>query len=319
MSQLLFFFKKIILLQKRLLMNQPKIERVLRLMQYLTGNVYYTIEDLSLKLGMSRRTIYRYLDTFKSVGYVLQRINDGVYRMEKMRNNIDLRKTVYFSEEEAYVVSNLIDRLDNTNAMKQGLKRKLAAVYDATNLAKYIDNKGNSDAIQALSRAMRDKQIVVLRRYSSSHSQQVKDYEVEPFKFNTNYESIWAFDTKAGLNKRFKVARIGEVERLETKWKYESQHQEEPMDSFRSHSKEVFHVKLQLDARAKNLLVEEYPLAEREVFQDKEGVWYYEGDVRSMEGVGRFVLRLPEQITILEGEEVKRFVREKALFILSNY
>lgn len=300
-------------------MDQPKIERMLRLMQYLTGNTYYTIDDLKEKLHLSKRSIYRYLDTFKAVGYVVQRIGEGIYRMEKFRNNKDLSKIVYFSEEEAYVVSNLIDRLDSTNAMKQGLKRKLAAVYDATNLANYIDNKGNADAIQALSGAMRENRVVILHHYSSSHSQKVKDYEVEPFKFNTNYESFWAYDIKARLNKRFKVARIGEVEPLETKWKYVSEHHEEPMDSFRSHSKEAFHVKLKLSAGAKNLLVEEYPLAEREVRQDSEGNWYYEGDVRSMEGVGRFVLRLPEQITILEGKEVREFVREKALLILSNY
>ena len=49
-----------------------------------------------------------------------------------------------------------------------------------------------------------------------------------------------------------------------------------------------------------------------------ERFWYYEGDVRSMEGVGRFVLSLPEHITILEGEEVRQYVREKADYILKE-
>jgi len=37
-----------------------------------------------------------------------------------------------------------------------------------------------------------------------------------------------------------------------------------------------------------------------------------------MEGIGRFVLGLPEQIIIIEGEEVRQYVKEKANYILGN-
>ena len=104
-------------------MDQPKIERLLRLMQYLSGNTYYTIDELSEKLEISRRTLFRYIDTFKNAGFAVQRINDGVYRMANMRNSdADLSKIVYFSEEEAFVVNGLIDALDDSNAMKNELK-----------------------------------------------------------------------------------------------------------------------------------------------------------------------------------------------------
>ena len=287
-------------------------------MQYLSRNTYYTIDDLAKKLHISRRTIYRYLDTFKNVGFVVQRINDGVYRMANMRNNdADLSKIVYFSEEEAFVVNGLIDALDDTNAMKHELKLKLSAVYEATNIGKYTINKGASITIGNLSAAINNKKTVVLRHYASSRSNTVKDYQVEPFAFTTNYLDVWAFDVNDKLNKTFKVARIGEVEILEKDWTNESAHQEEPTDSFRSHSNQAFHVKLRLTQVAKNRMVEEYPLTARELIQDSDA-WYYEGDVRSMEGVGRFVLSLPEHITILEGEDVRQFVREKAGYILEK-
>ena len=54
-------------------MDQPKIERVLRLMQLLSGSRRYTIEELAERLDMSARTIYRYIDTFKAVGYVVRK------------------------------------------------------------------------------------------------------------------------------------------------------------------------------------------------------------------------------------------------------
>ena len=39
-------------------MDQPKIERLLRLMKFLTGNNSYTISDLSNKLDMSVRMLF---------------------------------------------------------------------------------------------------------------------------------------------------------------------------------------------------------------------------------------------------------------------
>lgn len=282
-------------------------------MQYLTGNVNYTLEEICEKLDMSRRTFFRYLDTFKSAGFAVQRIGEGRYRLATVRRaDIDLSKIVYFTEEEAYVVNRLIDSLDNTNAMKQGLRRKLAAVYDATTIDNYIDNKENSANIGALSDAIREGKKVVLKDYSSSHTNATKDYTVEPFKFNTNYIDIWAYDVSDGLNKRFKVARIGSVELLDEPWEHSAQHKDEPMDSFRIHGNAPVHVKLRLHLIAKNLLLEEYPLAEKEVYQDSEGIWYYEGNVRGMDGVGRFVLGLPAYVDVQEGEPLKDYLREQS-------
>lgn len=82
----------------------------------------YTLEEICQKLDMSRRTFFRYLDTFKSAGFAVQRIGEGRYRLTVRRSDIDLSKIVYFTEEEAYVVNRLIDSLDNTNTMKQGLR-----------------------------------------------------------------------------------------------------------------------------------------------------------------------------------------------------
>lgn len=294
-------------------MDQPKVERMLRLMQYLTGNVNYTLEEICLKLDMSRRTFFRYLDTFKSAGFAVQRIGEGRYRLATVRRtDVDLSKIVYFTEEEAYVVNRLIDSLDNTNTMKQGLRRKLAAVYDATSIDNYIDNKENSANIGTLSEAIREGKKVILKDYSSSHTNATKDYTVEPFKFNTNYIDIWAYDVSDGLNKRFKVARIGSVVLLDEPWEHSAQHKDEPMDSFRIHGNAPVHVKLRLHLIAKNLLLEEYPLAEKEVYQDSEGIWYYEGNVRGMDGVGRFVLGLPAYVDVLEGEPLKDYLREQS-------
>ena len=54
-------------------MDQPKIERMLRLMKMLTANVSYTVDDIAERLGMSRRTVYRYIDTFRDAGFLIKK------------------------------------------------------------------------------------------------------------------------------------------------------------------------------------------------------------------------------------------------------
>ncbi len=302
-------------------MDQPKVERMLRLMTLLSGNVQYTIDELMEKLGMSRRTIYRYLDTFKDAGFAVQKVGTGgnVYKMATLKNPYaDLSKVVHFSEEEAYIVNRLIDNLDNTNQIKQGLRRKLASIYDATSIASFIDKKENSANIEALSKAIKNGKVVILHNYSSTHSTAAKDYRVEPYMLNANYIDIWAYDQADGVNKRFKTARIGEVELLDEDWTNEEKHEASPVDIFHTHGVEPTHIKLRMTMLAKNLMVEEFPLSEKSFSADGDGYWIWEGDVRRMEGVGRFVLGLPKFIQILEGDSLREWVRENAAYTLEN-
>ncbi|MBR4809965.1 MAG: transcriptional regulator, partial [Bacteroidales bacterium] len=154
-------------------MDQPKVERMLRLMQLLSGNVYYTIGELGEKLELSRRTLFRYFDTFKSAGFVVQNIGDGRYRMTTYNKEYsELSQLVYFSEEEAIVVSHLIENLDAANALKAGLKQKLAAVYDSTSISDYIEIKGKSEIVETLANAVKSRRAVALNGYASAHSGQ---------------------------------------------------------------------------------------------------------------------------------------------------
>lgn len=290
-------------------MDQPKIERLLRLMHLMSGNKYYTIQQLQDTLEMSERTIYRYIDTFKAAGFAVEKVRSNVYRLVNMKSPYpDLSKIVYFSEEEAYIVNRLIDSLDNTNALKQGLHRKLAAIYDATSIADYVDKKSNSANIQALADAAKEKKMVVLKNYESSHSGDIRDRKVEPFAFTTNYLDAWCYDPEDGKNKRFKIARIDEVQILDEPWAAEAEHNSSEIDVFRMSGPETYHVRLQLSLQAKNLLLEEYPLAEKCI--RKSGDHYiFDDDVRAMEGVGRFVIGLASDISILDGVELRDYIR----------
>ena len=82
------------------------------------------------------------------------------------------------------------------------------------------------------------------------------------------------------------------------------------MDAFRLSGETPIHVRLSMTLRARNLMVEEYPLTENDISEGKGGRWIYDGTVRRMEGIGRFVMGLLSQIEILEGEELRQYVLE---------
>ena len=137
-------------------MDQPKLERLLRLMKLMTGNVNYTVNDLAERLGTTYRSVYRYIDTFKDAGFVVQNMGGGVYKLGKeSRYFKDISQLVHFTDEEAHIVNQLIEALDDTNMLKQNLRRKLTTIYDCTSMAQSIVRGKNATNVNALLEASR--------------------------------------------------------------------------------------------------------------------------------------------------------------------
>ncbi len=284
-------------------MEQPKIERVLRLMKMMTGNNNYTVEDMAERLGISYRSVYRYIETFKDAGFVVQRKDGGIYKLGKdSRYFKEISQLIHFTDEEAHIVNQLIEGLDNTNTLKQNLRKKLTAVYNCTSLAESVVEGKNAVNVNRLIEAISDRQRVVLRNYASSHTGVVRDRLVEPFGFTTNYVQVWCYEPESGLNKLFNTARIGAVEVLAEEWQAADKHHEGYIDIFRITGFEQQRVELELGVMSHNLLIEEYPLATRDLTQIDEGHWRLDTMVCDYAGIGRFVLGLLEDISILTPE-----------------
>lgn len=289
-------------------MDQPKIERMLRLMKMMAGNRNYTIDELAEKLGTSYRSIYRYIDTFKDCGFVVNKVRSNVYKLGKLpKSYVELKNLIYFSEEEAYVVNGLINSLDATNMLKANLKKKLSAVYDSTSIVKYVQKSEVAEHIEQLGEAIRSKRKVILKAYESAHSQEVADRFIEPFELTTNCIDVWGFDLEKQENRVFKISRIGKVCLLQDSWSNEESHQTSKTDCFRISSFEQSPIKLELSLMAKSLLVEEYPLAEMDL-RHEDDKWILETMVSGMEGVGRFVLGLLNEIKIIDSPALEDYI-----------
>ena len=279
-------------------------------MKLLTGNVSRTIDQLAVELGTTSRTIYRYIDTIRNAGFVVNKLYGNVYAMGKVARGLsDFNKLIYFTEEEAYIVARMIEGIDNNNALKRDLQRKLACVYDCTSIGNFVDNPVNAANIEALADAIKRKKQAVLKQYESAHSDEAKDRLVEPIEFTTNMIDIWAYDVENGENRMFKVMRIHSVEVTDTDWAFQIKHDVIKPDVFRMTGNLSERIVLQLNTRAKSLLLEEFPLAEKDL-RKEEGKWILTTTIHCLEGAGRFVLGLAADIKVLEGSRLLDYIHE---------
>lgn len=296
-------------------MDQPKIERMLRLMKMMSGNINYTVEELGEKLGISYRSIYRYIDTFKASGFVVEKLQKNVYKLGKMpRSYVDMKNLIYFSEEEAYIIDSLINGLDESNTLKIGLKKKLSAVYNVTTMVNYVHRKEIAERIEMLGQAIREKKKVILKAYESANSKEVSDRFVEPFEFTTNCIDIWGYDLEKKECRVFKISRISSVVVLEDYWTNEDKHLKSKTDCFRMSGYEQTPVKLELGLQAKNLLLEEYPLAEKDLKREGKK-WVLETMISDMAGVGRFVIGLAHDVRVVDSPALTEYIKE---FVTKN-
>ncbi len=292
-------------------MDQPKLERLLRLMKMLTANNTYTVNELSERLEMSVRTVYRYIDTFREAGFVIKKQGEFTRIDQSSPYFKDISQLVHFTEEEAYILKSAIENIDENNLLKQNLKKKLYTVYDYKILAETVVKGKNAENINHLVEAIETQKQVILKNYSSAHGSDVRDRVVEPFAFTTNYVQVWCYDCEDSTNKLFKTSRIAAVERKEHAWHYADKHHIGLIDVFRMNSDKQLPIKLKLGLRAANLLMEEYPLSTQYLKQISNTEWLFETNVCSYEGVGRFVIGLYDDIEIIDNPDFARFIENR--------
>ena len=180
-------------------------------MKLLTANTTYNVDQLAERLQMSRRTVYRYIDTFREAGFVIKKSGDCIRLDKESPHFRDISQLVHFTEEEAVILKNAIENIDDTNMLKQNLKRKLYSVYDNKTLADTVVRGKNAPNIRRLIEAIEQERQAVLHGYLSAHGGGVRDRRVEPFAFTTNYVQVWCYDLESHTNKLFKTSRIGSV------------------------------------------------------------------------------------------------------------
>ena len=202
-------------------------------------------------------------------------------------------------EDEAFIRIN-----SETIRMSESMRRQLMT-------HRILSKKEDAANVAALMDAIESKRQVILHGYSSSNSGAIKDRTVEPFALASGQKTVWCYDLATKTNKVFKVDRISNVEIKSQGWEYQTHHRQGKMDIFRMTGETAIPVNLELSLLAKNVLVEEYPEAVKDIYQTKsDDRWILETDVYNMVGLGRFYMGLAGEITIINAPGLKEYAQK---------
>ena len=285
----------------------------------LSSNVDYTTPELADLLEITERSIYRYIRSFKDNGFVLEKRNPNIHKLLKMPlEEIKLDELIQLSSEEAFILHTLLLSITGDSQMHINLEQKLAALFDATSITEIIGKKTAAENVRILKKAIDEHECVELIDYESGHTMKVSNRIVEPYGFSTNYADVYAYEPASGICKTFKITRIGWVRPIGTEWQHEEMHEEISPDCFRMNGKHSYDVTLRMTLKARNLLIEEYPLSLRYI-SHQDGYWLLKTTVKDLAGVGRFYLGLSDQIEIIDSRELVSYVSEHVQKNLACY
>ena len=160
------------------MLNQNKILRVLQLISYLQEAPHKTISQLATFLDSTERTVYRYLDMLRECGFDLHKDHNQRYYIEQQPTD-----GIYFTPEEAKLLKSLVLSTGKSSKLKDSLLSKIYMGSELPMVATHLLHAKNGKAVERLTKAMMNKEQVVLKKYQSINSESITDRLVEPFGF----------------------------------------------------------------------------------------------------------------------------------------
>lgn len=280
-------------------------------MVLLTQNRRMTVEEISKELQMSRRSIYRYIDTFRQMGFIV--LKEGSrYRIDHASPFFqEITERIHFNEEEAMTINQVLNSVIDNSPQVRHLREKLASLYDYGVLARHGVDDAIARNLGMLFKAIQSERVAVLHNYSSPNSGKISDRIVEPYLFLAENSEVRCYEIPTGMNKTFKVGRIELVELLGVRWLHKDKHQPFYTDLFHFSGEERHTVRLLLGQLATSLLLEEYPAAEEQLTLADDGRHLLTTQVCSFKGVGRFVLGLFDDIEVVDSPEFQAWLDER--------
>src|SRR5512133_2019846 len=101
--------------------SHSKLTLQLELVVYLSGGIFRTIDEIKSRFEFSERTVYRYLETLREVGFILEHEHGG-YKLDMNEGTgKSIGDLLHFSKEEAYILSRAIQSIDDNNILKSNL------------------------------------------------------------------------------------------------------------------------------------------------------------------------------------------------------
>ncbi|MFZ4671477.1 MAG: helix-turn-helix transcriptional regulator [Flavobacterium sp.] len=294
------------------MLNQNKILRVLQLISLLQKEPAKSIRFMSGFIESTERTVYRYLDLIKELGFELERDQNKRYFIKGGLYD----ETESFTNEEVTLLRELLLSSGKQSKLKDAVLKKIYFKSEIAVHGNHILNAHVGKIVQKLSLSIQQENKVILKSYHSANSQKISDRLVEPIAFTDNYTSICAFEEVTQKNKYFNVERISDVEPLEAKQEFKSLHKLDPVDvfGFTEYNGEKFDIQLRLSLRAYVILKEEYPSVIPFIkLEPNKNAYLLSCCINNPKPITRFILGLSNEVDVLGSKEFLNYFSKTSL------
>jgi predicted DNA-binding transcriptional regulator YafY len=279
-----------------------------QLINYLRAEPPKSMRSIETFLDTSERTVSRYLDLLKDLGFKIERdVNNKVFIA--VSSDIDL---IPFTPQEADYLKKLILSTGKDNQLAQSVLQKVQQSSEIQIGANSLFKAHLSKIVEQISVAIIEGKQLLIKGYSSANSQSISDRLVEPTCFTDNYDAVSAFEISTNLNKYFNIERMSSVQVLEIPMEHETKHEFLKPDIFGFQDKRMDkEIEIEMSMRAYLLLKEEYPMSSAFIKPIPDnGKYYFKANVQSFKAPGRFVMGFLEEIEVIGSEEFKRFIQQ---------
>ena len=276
--------------------NQNKLLRLLQLISVLQTSPAKTMKSIAKLIGSTERTVYRYLDLLKAVGFRVEKDSNNKIYIDN--GSLDIKQM--FTSEEIKLIQESIKVVAKSSPLKDSIIQKLSLNNEASLAGNNLLKVHLSNLVEKVTKGIQERKVIVLKKYYSANSQQISDRQVEPIKFTDNYTSLVAFEISSGRIKYFNLERITDVLIKNIKMKNESKHEDVKPDVFGFGEKDKsYDLIMKMSLRAWLFLKDEYPMTIPYTMKDKKsGDYILKTTVYSLVPAKRFAKGLPGEIDI---------------------
>lgn len=236
-----------------------------------------TVKELQRELKSSQRQVYRYLDVLRKIHYPVVK--------DKTRYYLGNASTHAIEHSPLPESKNFNEKLPSAH--------QISLLHETSK--QFL-----------LDQAIKQKKVVKLLKYQSPQDGILDERSVEPLYICENSERLQCYCRTEQMQRQYKIIRIGELEKTEEG--FTTKYTPQSIDAFGLSGITWLPVRMRLHKRAYHLMWEEFVGARRHLLEDKNG-WYYDGQVLSYYGIGRFVLGLPGDISEVEPVEFREFLQ----------
>lgn len=289
--------------------NQHKILRVLQLITLLKKAPPKSIRFLAGVIESTDRTVYRYLDLVKELGFELHKDHNNKFQIV----GGDEYQQISFSNEEVLLLRDLVMTTGKDNKLRDSLLQKIYLQSELAIQGNHILKANLGKMVEKINSSISENKRIVLKGYHSLNTQKISDRIIEPITLTDNYNSVCGFEIETQLNKYYNLERITEVIQLEEEHQFHQLHQMDEMDVFGFSEKngQKFSVELLVSLRAYILLKEQYTKIDSFITKEINSEKYrVKIDVNNPKPITRFILGLKEDIEVVGSESFLKHLLE---------